>query len=63
MLRVKTVLFFCFTLASVVAHSQPCGGVNPPCDPGAPVPIPGLAIIFLSGLVLGIFKLVKKKNQ
>lgn len=63
--KVRLILLFFLFLAPLWVFSQPCGGSGqPPCDPGPPVPIPGLAIIFLSGLVLGIFKLAKqKKNQ
>jgi hypothetical protein len=62
--KIRFILLFCLFVAPILVFGQPCGGLNqPPCDPGEPVPIPGLAVIFLSGLVLGIFKLVKKKNQ
>lgn len=34
-----------------------------PCNPPAPVPIPGIALMFLAGLALGIFKLDKRKSN
>ena len=34
-----------------------------PGDPGEPVPIPGVLLIFLAGLILGVFKLNKRKSN
>lgn len=35
----------------------------PPGGPGAPVPLPGVILVFLAGLALGVFKLSRKKPQ
>lgn len=58
----KIWLFFLLMVIPLVNYAQPpCG---PPCDPGAPVPIPGILLIFLAGLTLGIYnKFAKKKPQ
>ncbi len=68
MLKFKARLFLVIFLFPLALLAQPCGGGCgtpgcPPCDPGAPVPIPGVFLIFLAGLVLGVLKLNKKKPQ
>ena len=61
----KIWLFVLLMVSPLINYAQPCGAFPlPPCDPGAPVPIPGILLIFLAGLTLGIYnKFAKKKPQ
>jgi hypothetical protein len=59
MLKSKVYWLFLLLLYPMAVFAQP----GPPSDPAAPVPIPGIALIFLAGLLLGIFKLNRKKPE
>ena len=52
-------LLLLLVLISVTLWAQPGGG--PPPDPAAPVPIPGIPLLLLMGLLVGIKNIAKKK--
>ena len=67
MLKTKVLALVLVVIDLLTLMAQPgsggCGGTDePPCDPGAPVPLSGLLVIFLIGLILGIVVINRKKS-
>lgn len=59
MLKSKVWLLLSLLIIPGVIIGQPL----PPGGPGEPVPLPGVILVFLAGLALGVFKLSRKKTQ
>lgn len=61
MSKVRIIPVLWLTLCCSFGYAQPGGG--PPGDPGAPVPLTGLEILFAGGVALGVRSLLKKGTK
>ncbi len=66
---ITLVLFTVLFVASFHSEAQPGGGPglcgtpgNPPCGPGAPVPITGIEILIGAGALLGARRMIANRK-
>jgi hypothetical protein len=56
MIKYCLLLFFIVISIALIAQPGP-----PPPDPGEPVPLSGMEYLLISGGILGVYRLLKKK--